>query len=166
MEPNMLIMKRVSNLIIIVISIAMSACVAQEQSETAATANSAGNTQKWIVALEIAGGFAGWMKYISTDSAGVVIIRDLKRNKITKNKLNNNELTALSNLIQQHKRTKIDPATPDFINNCKDCFTYKLSIRSHNQQRLESSNDLNLSKSKFHNIVLFLKEILVKYEKK
>lgn len=165
MEFNMLKKFISFRLAIIVLFFALSGCIPQAQSEKSKPANLSGDIQKWTVLLSISGGFAGWMKNISIDSAGILIINDLKRNKSIRNKVNNNELAGLSDLLVEIKDLKIDPEANKLTNICADCFNYEVSIRSHNRQLLASLNDINLSKSEFNNIVIFLRKIRIKYEK-
>lgn len=165
MEFNMLKKFISFRLAIIVIFFALSGCISQAQSEKSKPANLAGNTQKWTVLLSISGGIAGWMKNISVDSAGILIINDLKRNKSIRNKVNNNELAALSDFLVEIKELKAETKPAGFSKGCADCFNYELSIRWQNRLQHEVLNDINLNKSRFSHIVVFLRKIATKYEK-
>ena len=121
-------------------------------------------TSQWMVALGVSGGFAGWIKNISVDSSGKTIINDLKQNKSSKKLLSNKELSELSKLIEQLKNTTIESKTAKSSNLCSDCFHYEVSIRWQNRQILASLNDINLAESKANKVVLFLRNILMKYK--
>lgn len=138
----------------------MSACVMSESS----TVKIDNSQQDWVVSLNLTGGFAGWMKNTSINSAGDVTINDLKRNKIIKNVINNNELTELAQLISAKKEVKYTDNLENETSICADCFNYKLSIRWHNQEVLTTLNDLELNKSEFKSIVLFMRKITSTYD--
>lgn len=165
MESNMLFKFVSIRLCVMVLFIGLSGCIPQAQSEKSISAPSSENIQKWTVLLSISGGFAGWMKNISIDSSGTLIINDIKRNKSIRNKVNNNELGALYNLLVDIKDLKSEHQSTKFTNTCADCFNYELSIRSHNRQLLVTLNDINLSKSGFRHVVIFLRKMVTKYEK-
>jgi len=136
-----------------------SACVTQDN----AVATTNNKKQSWSVILSISGGFAGLMRNISIDEDGSIIINDLKNSKSIRKKLNNKELQDLSDLLDKLKGTSSSSSSPGFSRNCKDCYQYKLSIRWQNSQVLASLNDINLKKSPYKALVIFLKRILSKY---
>ena len=152
-------------LFMVVLFFGLSGCIPQAQSEKSKSAPLSESTQEWTILLAISGGFAGWMKNISIDSTGILIINNITENKSSRNKLNNNELDALSDMLVEIKDLKTDPQSKKFTNSCADCFNYELSIRSHNRQLLVSLNDINLRNSEFNNIVAYLRKIRMKYEK-
>lgn len=117
---------------------------------------------QWTVVLAVSGGIAGWMKNISVDASGNVIINDLKRNENTRKILNNSELKIFSRLVEQLRDVNNATEHENSAIRCKDCFQYKLSIRWQNQQILMSLNDINLSESKANKVVLFLRKAMQK----
>jgi len=144
--------------LVIFIAFLLAGCITQGQ------ATGLKNKQEqWSVVLVISGGFAGWMRNISVDTRGALIINDLKRNKSIRKQLNNSELASLSNLVTKQKSIYQTDVVTELSQKCKDCFHYKLSIRWHNRQQLVSLNDLNLPKSSYNKIINFLKEMTIKY---
>jgi len=148
------------------ILISLLSCVAQGKSEETGLTKvkPIDKTNQWIVVLGVSGGFAGWIKNISVDSSGKTIINDLRQNKSNKMILSNKELNDLSKLVEQLKSTTLEVESTKPSTLCSDCFQYELSIRWQNGQILASLNDINLTKSKFDKVVLFLRNILQKFK--
>ena len=146
--------------------VSLLSCVAQGKSEEAEVVKvkSIEKPNQWIVALGVTGGFAGWIKNISVDSSGKTIINDLKQNKSSQKILSNKELKELSKLVEQLKSTIFETKSTKPSSLCSDCFQYELSIRWQNRQILASLNDINLSESKANKIVLYLRNILMKFK--
>ena len=139
----------------------LSGCVNQEK----LTSKTDGNGQSWTVTLAVTGGFAGWIRNLSVDSNGQLIINDLKANKGIRKKLNNKELEDLSSLVSQLENAKSVSKTLPFTKKCADCIQYKVSIRWQNSQVLASLNDINLHKSPYKSLVLFSRKIMSNYYK-
>ena len=146
--------------------ISLLSCIAQGKSEETGVTKlkPIEKTNQWIVVLGVSGGFAGWIKNISVDASGKTIINDLRQNKSTKKILSNKELSELSKLVEQLKSSKLEPEAAQPSTLCSDCFQYELSIRWQNGQILASLNDINLTKSKFDKVVLFLRNVLQKFK--
>ena len=149
----------------LVILFSLSGCVTQESASAKSTTDIQKQPAIWSIVLSISGGFAGLARNISIDSNGLLIINDLKLNKSIRNKLDNNELARLSELINNNKNQPSMAGIPFGSENCADCFQYKLSIRWQNGQQLAVLNDINLPQSPYKELLLVLRKLTSKYYK-
>ena len=146
-------------IIVCITTLLLCSCVAHEQSTDSLTTkkdttfSSNYSSNKWSVILSVSGGIKGVSRNISVDSNGLLIINDLKLNKSFRDKVNKEKMIELNTIIEKNVKFSEMNNSNKLTTKCRDCLSYKLSIRWDDLQRLAVSDDLNIHKSPYNKLI-------------